>query len=54
MYSFEIEMGRYKKKSEKYIPESESRCNFCNKNLAEDEQHVIMVCDNYNDSRGKC
>ncbi len=30
-------MGRYKKKSGKYIPTSEHQCNFCNKNLIEDE-----------------
>ncbi len=50
-HSFEIEMGRYKNKSGKYISTSERQCNFCNQNLVEDEQHVIMVCDNYNDSR---
>ncbi len=30
---------------------SERQSNFCNKNLVEDEQPVIMVCNNYNDSR---
>ncbi len=47
-HSFEIETGRYKKKSGKYIPVSDHLCNFC-----KDEQHVVMVCDNYNDSRRK-
>ncbi len=49
-HSFEIEMGRYKKKSGKYTHTSDHLCKFCKGNLVEDEQHVVMVCDNYNDS----
>ncbi len=44
-------MGRYKKKSGKYIPASDRLSKFSKGNLVEDEQHVSMVCDNYNDSR---
>ncbi len=38
-------------KSGKYIPASERFCNFCKGNLVEDENHVVMGCDNYNDSQ---
>ncbi len=49
-YSFEIEMWRYKEKSGKYTPASDRLCKFCKRYLV-DEQHVVMVCDNYNDSQ---
>ncbi len=49
--SFVIEMGRYKQKSGKYIPASDRLCIFCKGNLVKDEKHVVMVCDNYNDSQ---
>ncbi len=42
-YSFEIEMGRYKKKNGKYIPASDRLCKFCKGNLVEDKQLWVVT-----------